>query len=458
MHFCTLCLILWTTVASVSCIFFGADKTINELCFCKLQGKVDDCNCTIDAVDYFNNKKAYPRISSLVLKDYFRFYKVNLKAKCPFWTDDSRCAMRYCNVKPCRQSDLPPVYKGFANGGDVSYTLSKNLASDDCEQDTNAELSFLNTTLSASIMEDFAAWKAYDDAQDYYCQLPDVDDEAEYVDLTLNPERFTGYKGKSAHRIWNSIYMENCFRPKNSYGAYIRSSKLNGMCLEKRVFYRVVSGLHASINLHLCANYLLSERESYGIISDTGRWGKNFKEFERRFSPAMTDGEGPQWLRNLYFVYSLELRALEKAAPYLEQEKYYTGREKEDNETVAAVNDFLRVVKTFPEHFNESAMFQGGDSAKKLKADFKSHFRNISRIMDCVGCDKCKLWGKLQIQGLGTALKILFADHVDFESEAQKGQFSTFRLRRSEIVALFNSIARLSSSIYELDQFGLTMR
>lgn len=61
-------------------------------------------------------------------------------------------------------------------------------------------------------MEDFAAWKAYDDAQDYYCQLPDVDDEAEYVDLTLNPERFTGYKGKSAHRIWNSIYMENCFR------------------------------------------------------------------------------------------------------------------------------------------------------------------------------------------------------------------------------------------------------
>lgn len=35
-----------------------------------------------------------------------------------------------------------------------------------------------------------------------------------------------------------------------------------GMCLEKRVFYRVVSGLHASINLHLCANYLLSGRIS----------------------------------------------------------------------------------------------------------------------------------------------------------------------------------------------------
>lgn len=29
--------------------------------------------------------------------------------------------------------------------------------------------------------------------------------------------------------------------------------------------------------------------------------------------------------------------------------------------------------------------------------------------MDCVGCQKCRLWGKIQITGLGTALKVLFA-------------------------------------------------
>jgi hypothetical protein len=33
----------------------------------------------------------------------------------------------------------------------------------------------------------------------------------------------------------------------------------------------------------------------------------------------------------------------------------------------------------------------------------------ISAIMDCVGCEKCRLWGKLQVLGLGTALKILFS-------------------------------------------------
>ena len=28
--------------------------------------------------------------------------------------------------------------------------------------------------------------------------------------------------------------------------------------------------------------------------------------------------------------------------------------------------------------------------------------------MDCVGCDKCRLWGKVQTTGLATALKVLF--------------------------------------------------
>lgn len=43
--------------------------------------------------------------------------------------------------------------------------------------------------------------------------LPDeTSPDAEYVDLLLNPERFTGYKGPSAWRVWNSIYEENCFK------------------------------------------------------------------------------------------------------------------------------------------------------------------------------------------------------------------------------------------------------
>ena len=36
--------------------------------------------------------------------------------------------------------------------------------------------------------------------------------DSKYVNLLLNPERFTNYKGESANRIWYSIYKENCFK------------------------------------------------------------------------------------------------------------------------------------------------------------------------------------------------------------------------------------------------------
>ena len=63
---------------------------------------------------------------------------------------------------------------------------------------------------------------------------------------------------------------------------------------------------------------------------------------------------------------------------------------------------------------------------------FKTRFKNITRIMDCVGCSKCKLWGKLQVHGIGTALKILFS-----EKKVQR-----LRLTRREVVALFNVLGR----------------
>ena len=39
-------------------------------------------------------------------------------------------------------------------------------------------------------------------------------------------------------------------------------------------------------------------------------------------------------------------------------------------------------------------------SKSQLKAEFRDHFYNITRIMDCTACDKCKLWGKLQVSNL----------------------------------------------------------
>lgn len=91
-------------------------------------------------------------------------------------------------------------------------------------------------------------------------------------------------------------------------------------------------------------------------------------------------------------------------------------------------------------------MFMGGPASYKIKSEFREKFRNISRIMDCVGCDKCKLWGKLQTQGLGTALKILFSGKFELTNEIVSASKETddfkFKLKRTEIVSLFNAFGR----------------
>ena len=70
--------------------------------------------------------------------------------------------------------------------------------------------------------------------------------------------------------------------------------------MEKRVFYRLVSGLHTSINIHLSAKYLHK-----GILNQPDHWGPNPGEFKIRFDPAKTNGQGAQSRHNDFKNYIL---------------------------------------------------------------------------------------------------------------------------------------------------------
>ena len=48
--------------------------------------------------------------------------------------------------------------------------------------------------------------------------------------------------------------------------------------------------------------------------------------------------------------------------------------------------------------FDEGRLWKGSDGLA-LREELRTAFVNITRIMDCVGCEKCKLWGKLQTLG-----------------------------------------------------------
>lgn len=232
--------------------------------------------------------------------------------------------------------------------------LADNQKKADCVEDHNDELSYLNKSLSQEAKHGFAMWKDFDEQKDNFCILDDHENGAEYVDLSLNPERYTGYKGRSAHRIWRSIYLENCFDPHKEQGHSSQRSfvsqinqwtnQLNSMCFEQRAFYRLLSGLHSSINIHLCANFLLPDAKSF-MASPNGDWGRNVDEFRSRFSTETTSGEGQNWLKNLYFIYLLEMRALAKAANYLKNDPYFTGDEEEDESVRVAVADILTIIE-----------------------------------------------------------------------------------------------------------------
>ena len=64
--------------------------------------------------------------------------------------------------------------------------------------------------------------------------------------------------------------------------------------------------------------------------------------------------------------------------------------------------------------------------------------------MDCVACEKCRLWGKLQVSGLGTALKILFS---------YGDRTKDYQLSRTEVISLLNAFGRLSNSITQKEAF-----
>ncbi|GFR61471.1 ERO1-like protein beta [Elysia marginata] len=431
-----------------------------DRCFCKLRGEVDDCSCKVETLDSLNNNKIYPRLKSLLARNYFRYFKVNLQKPCPFWSDDSRCALKDCHVNVCQEDEVPIKTKKENNEHEhekSKYSKDSNMQEQDktleesCAEER--ELSALDTTISKEKMAEFETWKEHDESLPMFCEIDDEDSNGmEYVDLLLNPERYTGYKGASPHKVWRSIYEENCFKPEQNvkYGPEIVGDLESTMCLEKRVFYRLISGLHTSINIHLCDQYLFPDKSGFG----PGTWDHNLDEFQRRFDPELTKGLGPQRLKNLYFTYLIELRAITKAIPYLERETFYTGDIKEDVEVMEGVSDFLSVAGSFEHHFDESQLFKGNtDEMKQLKTEFVQHFRNISRIMDCVGCDKCKLWGKLQTLGMGTALKILFSGDSMNPGSTVNTKSKNFQLTRTEIVALFNAFGRLSSSIHALETF-----
>lgn len=90
---------------------------------------------------------------------------------------------------------------------------------------------------------------------------------------------------------------------------------------ESLVFYRIISGVHASISMHIAREFLLDEE------SDT--WGTNIGIFRER----MADPAKCEHVRNLYFTYLFVSRAVARALPVFREVHFHTGMPEDDKNT-----------------------------------------------------------------------------------------------------------------------------
>lgn len=379
----------------------------------KYKGTVEDCCCDYETADSLNVEVLHPILQELVTTPFFRYFKAKLWCDCPFWPDDGMCRIRDCSVCECPENEFPETFRKRSRG----LSTDKAVCQEEKPQDA------VDRTLDSKA---FRGWVEVDNP---WTNDDETDDaEMTYVNLQLNPERYTGYHGPTANRIWEAIYRENC--PNFSSG---------DICPEKRVLYKLISGLHTSISVHIASDFLLDEAKKL--------WGPNLDMLYYRVVKF------PDRVRNLYFTFLFVLRAVTKATDYLEQAEYDTGNPAEDLKTKSLVRQLVynpKLQSACPIPFDEAKLWQG-QSGPELMREIQKQFRNISAIMDCIGCEKCRLWGKLQILGLGTALKILFS--VDDQNKSNQH----LQLQRNEVIALVNLLNRLAESVKFVREYGPTV-
>lgn len=388
-----------------------------------LEGTVSDCCCSFENMEATNHQTVYPLLQRIVATPFFAHFKIDLCSSCDLWTDAPLCMLRDCGVCEC---DKPPEW-----ADNVEWRMPTTTINDDCDHMDDRVITTVDDHISESWPVSVSPSFFDDDQAPSRDTDADVVDSAVVVDLRKNPERYTGYAGPSAHKVWSAIHQENCFQQQE--GLNDTATNLTGQCsltAEKRVYNRIISGLHSSISLHIAHSYCLEMDPNQ--IAECKRWGPNPEVAKERVF------DHPDRLENLYVVFAVLLRAVQKAGSAVTAAVPVTDDFFQDS--LAEWKDVLlpeisSLAQSCPSTFDESSFFLEEQlRGPSRRGELESRFRQLLQIMSCVGCDRCKLWGTLQTLGIGTALRVLLDDN-------------TPSLSRQEAVALIHTLERFSSAL-----------
>lgn len=432
--------------------------------------------CDVDAVQVANQAQLHPILHDLVHSTFFRLFRVGKPPQCPFWKKDVKEEKEHDSGSTCAGGGGP----GFAGLGGAavgglggagvggfkslfakqpkSFTepAPKPACSVDAEEESSSlppapandlrlDRSMTDVERIASIERDNetdGSCEFEEDLPTYWQDMCRADvtkgSDVEDINLVKNPERNTGYNGS---HIWQAMYNENCFEVGNNIprGRYGQPA---GMCYEERVLYRLLSGWHASTSISIYKNFFAPGTKV------KGKWSPN----PERYMESL--GQHPDRVKNLHFSFVVMLRAVKKAAPFLNTYSYSTGNDKESEKVRGLMarlldSQVLSLCSPLFDAFDETRLFRNvsltdyaeqraaAEQRSRLKRQFKSVFQNITVLVDCVQCQRCRLHAKLFSLGLGSALKILLTPQ----------ELIPLTTSRDEVVALVNTLWKLSESM-----------
>jgi hypothetical protein len=443
---------------------------------------VEFCSCSNDEVET-NSAELLQLLNRIVRRPYFRYYKVNTHKDCPFWavhllctSDDSPCSLCTCDAE-----EVPLSLRVGADEEDMSDVEleGEHTKTETTELHISSKLHERSAVTPLSI----DAWGTVGAPQS---SAVASDDDLEYVDLVLNPEANTGYSGPMANRVWEAIYRENCLKEQQTDANLVPKVHSGDVaqCSEFQVLYRLMSGFHASITFNVATNFhrVADEVDPYHnllLTSKVSRTQHQRRPQEASRSPSPTSATIPVYspncemhrrLRawperriNLNFLYQFVLRAVAKAAPILLSDmpqQFHSGFEEEDELLVKELRQLFNTPLLCSATFDDTKFLQS-EHAQLLIPEMKKMMRNVSALMDCVSCQKCRLWGKLEAQGIATALKVIthrrvVASDSDISVETSEGSGcsttsdATLELKRGEKVSLINLLRQLSIAVWSL--------
>ncbi|KMZ93042.1 endoplasmic reticulum oxidoreductin [Plasmodium vivax Mauritania I] len=343
---------------------------------------------------------AYPILKELKQKDYFRIFKVNLHIPCKLSKVNEKCKeIKKCSVCECHDDEIP-------------YNFRTN------------EIEIIEDKMSSEdLKKTFIESKLYKDILGIYA--PSDEGFLSYVDLVYNSPSFTAYEGRN---IWNKIYRENCFQ------------KEENKCHEMKSFYKIISGMQSNIAILSAEYHYLKNDFVFGDMhTDDVMKSDYFKKQNYEYSMQFFKEKialYPERIENLYFTFAILLRAMCRLKSLVSQCKCNSGHAQNDKEALEMLNDLLGSFyhSCASEQFLEPIFPTQG---KEILAKFM----NITNILDCVPCVKCRLHGKLKT----TALQIALVEGMSYEHIGS--------LERNEITALINSLYYFADSIIILNKF-----